>query len=41
MDIEMLHYKILKDLGMRWAGWQEGHLDDVLLKFNKGNHVTM
>ena len=32
----MFHHKISKDLGMSWAGWQEGHLDDVLLfhRFN-------
>ena len=30
MDIEKFHYAISKDLGTGWAGWQEGHLDDVL-----------
>ena len=30
MDIEKFHYTISKDLGTVWAGWQEGHLDDVL-----------
>ena len=30
----MFHHKISKDLGMSWAGWQEGHLDDVLLFHN-------
>ena len=34
MDRGMFHHKISKDLGMSWAGWQEGHLDDVLLFHN-------
>ena len=34
MDIEKFHYTISKDLGTSWAGWQEGHLDDVLLFHN-------
>ena len=34
MDIEKFHYTISKDLGTGWAGWQEGHLDDVLLFHN-------
>jgi hypothetical protein len=29
MDIEEYHHTISKDLGTGWAGWQEGHLDDV------------
>ena len=30
MDREMIHHKIYKEMGKRWAGWQEGCLDDVL-----------
>jgi hypothetical protein len=43
MDIEEYHYTISKDLGTGWAGWQEGHLDDVLPFHNSTaiNHVTM
>ena len=37
MDIEKHHYTISKDLGTRCAGWQEGHLDDVLLFYNFNN----
>ena len=37
MDIEEYHHTILKDLGTGWAGWQEGHLDDVLLFHNFSN----
>ena len=33
----MFHHKISKDLGMSWAGWQEGHLDDVLSFHNFNN----
>ena len=34
MDIEKFHYTISKNLGTGWAGWQEEHLDDVLLFHN-------
>ena len=37
MDIEKFHYAISKDLGTGWAGWQEGHLDDVLPFHNFNN----
>ena len=45
MDIEEYHHTILKDLGTGWAGWQEGHLDDVQnspsIISTTRNHVTM
>ena len=37
MDRGMFHHKISKDLGMSWAGWQEGHLDDILPFHNFSN----